>query len=506
MKKIGMSFALVFGLAMQVACTSTESTVEDDKNPPADNTPPGQNPGDPPVNVDPNDPMAAAPQPKPGMAMIRAIHASADAPAVDAYVKGSPTPIVTNLNYGQTSGWFEVPMGTYEIELRAAPSKPTDPIAYKTSPLQVGDQAMISAVASGLLGSSAADSAFRLLPIVEKFDTVPGGQVRVRAIHGGADAPTVDLDIGNDNPAAPEAAGLARFADTGDAGVLLPAGALAIGIAKDGSRVTSFTTPALPSGGQLLVVATGLLAKLGRERDGFSLLAIGPNGSVGFIKQDPIVYALHASPDAPAVDAFVGAAEIFDNLSFGQISKPIQVKPGEYQLDFYGTTAGSARPQSKPAAVGATGQLAAGDRYLAVATGFLGAGSFKLVGLREGFDIKADKAVVRALHASPDAPAVDIGVVNGSHQIQTVLFSDLTFGKSSDEKGAAADAGHIPLGVAPTGAPTPVAAFTLPATNGQRAFVVAAGALAPTGDQRSFRLLVVDTALPAWTATAVFPH
>ncbi len=505
-----MSFALLFGLAIQACTAESENPApsNDDTTPPAGetNTPPAggsQEMG--PVQSTSNDPMALAPTPAAGMAMIRAIHASADAPAVDAYVKGNPTPIVTNLAYGQTSGWFQVPKGTYEIELRAAPSKPTDPIAYKTGALNVPDGAMISAVASGLLGAQDADKAFRLLPIVEKFDTVPGGQVRVRAIHAGADAPSVDLDVGNDNPGAAEVKGLARFADTGEAGVSLPAGKLAIGIAKDGAKVTAFTTPALPSGGQLLLIATGLLAKLPRERDGFNLLAIGPNGSVGFIKQDPVVYALHASPDAPAVDAFVGTTELFDNLSFGGLSRPIQVQPGEYQLDFYATTPGSARPDTKPAAVASTGQLAAGERYLAAASGFLGQGKFALLGYKEAFDVKSDKAVIRAVHGSPDAPNVDIGVTT-NHVISSVLFPDLGYTKASNEKGLAADAGHLPIGVAPTGSTTPVARFTVPATEGQRAFAIAAGALAPTGGAKSFRFLVVDTAPATWTVATVFPH
>lgn len=506
MKKIGMSFALLFGLAMQAACTVDGSDEPKTPSaPPAGQAEQDPMPGDTPPATDPNDPMAPPPKPAAGMAMVRAIHASANAPSVDVYVKGSPTPIVTGLAYGQTSGWIEVPKGSYEVELRAAPSKPTDPIAYVTGPLAVAEGAMVSCVAAGLLGSTDADAAFRLVPLVEQFDTVPGGQVRIRAVHAGADAPSVDLDVGNDDPTKPEVTSLARFADTGKDGVALPAGALAFGVAKDGGRVTAFTTPKLPSGGQLLVIATGLLAKLPRERDGFSLLAIGPNGSVGFIKQDPIVYALHASPDAPAVDAFVGNVEVFDDLTFGQLSRPIQVQPGEYQLDLYATTPGSTRPDGKPAATGNTGKLVAGERYLAEATGFLGAGKLALLAYREGFDMKADKAVLRAVHGSPDAPNVDIGVVAGS-SIQTVLFSDLGYTKASDEKGIAADEGHIPIGVGPASSPTPAAVFTLPAQSGQRAFTIAAGALAPKTGQRSFRLLLVDTAKPTWTVTTVFPH
>ncbi len=508
MKKIGTAFALVLGFSMQVACT-IQGPAESEIPAPAKEDPPAQpgetNPGEttPPQNV--NDPMANPPKPGAGKAMVRAIHGSPNAPAVDIYVKGNATPVVTNLSYGQTSGWLEVPEGKYELELRAAPSKPSDPIAYSTGELTVPAGAMISAIAAGLLGAMD-DAAFRVIPLVENFDEMASGKARVRAIHAGADAPSVDLDVGNDNPAAAEVKNLERYKDTGADGVLLPAGsALAIGIAKDGARVTSFTTPKLPEKSNLLVIATGLLAKLPREKDGFALLAVGGMGSVGFIKQDPVVYALHASPDAPTVDAFVGNAEIIDNLKFGQLSKPIQVQPGEYTLDFYGYTAGSARPSGAPAASASTGKLEAGERYLAAANGFLSKGSFTLLGFREGFDINANKSVLRAVHASPDAPAVDIGLLQNG-QVSTVLFKDLTFTKASAENGLQAEAGHIPVGVAATGSPAPVAGFTVPATNGQRAFVIAAGALAPANGQKSFRLAIVDTAPTPWTVTHVFPH
>jgi hypothetical protein len=442
--------------------------------------------------------------------MVRVIHASADAPAVDVYPNGADKPVVTNLAYGQASGWLLLAPGNYQFELRAAGAKPTDPIVYKTPVLALPDASNVSAIAAGLLGSNDADSSFRVLGLVENFDSVAAGKVRVRALHAGSDAPSVDLDVGNDDPGAPEVSGLSRFADTGAAGLALPSGQrLAIGVAKDGARVTAFTTPKLPDGAQLLVIATGLLGKLARERDGFALLGIGPSGSIGFIKQDPIVYALHASPDAPRVDAFVGNTEIVDDLAFGQIAKPIQVQPGAYKVDFYAHAAGDLRPATPPAASGSTGTLEAGQRYLAVATGFLagsGASAFRLEGYREGFAIDDTKANLRAVHASPDAPKVDVGLLDGA-RVAPVLFGDLAFSMASAEPGLGAPPGHLPIGVTPAGQSTwVVARFTVPAGSAPRAFVVAAGALAPKPGQQSFRLLVVDTKPNPWTATAVFPH
>ena len=476
-----------------------------DSSDPAPSEPSTTTPTTPPSK---DDPMSTV-TPPPGKAIVRVVHGSADAPAVDVYAKGSDKPLVTGLAYGQTSAWLTVDPGSYEFELRAAPSKATDPIAYKTDALAIGADVKITAIAAGLLGAKDLDAAFRVVPVVEGFGAKEAGKARLRIVHAGSDAPSVDLDVGNDDPKKPEVSGLKRFSDTGAEGVALPAEtALAVGIAAGGARVTAFTTPKLPDGANVIVIATGLLSKLGRERDGFALLAIGPNGSLGFIKQDPMVYALHAGPDAPRVDAFVGTSEIVDDVGFGELAKPVQVQPGTYTVDFFGHAAGSERPSGNPAASTSTGPLAAGERYLTVATGFLagsGASAFRLAGYREGFDLGTGKPQLRAVHNSPDATEVDIGIA-GATSISPVLFSGLSFSQSSADGGLGATAGHLPIGITPAGLNSNfVARFTVPATNDNRAFVLASGALNPAKGQ-SFRLLVVDTASAPWTVSTVHPH
>ncbi len=123
MKNIVRSLFVVSSFAALAAC-SLDTSKSDGAG--------GTTPTPAPVPAAPatgTDPMAPAPMPAAGMAIVRVIHASADAPSVDVYVKGSAAPIVTALTYGQTSGWLDVPPGSYEFELRAAPSKPSDPIA-----------------------------------------------------------------------------------------------------------------------------------------------------------------------------------------------------------------------------------------------------------------------------------------------------------------------------------------------------------------------------------------
>lgn len=503
MKKLVTSLAFVIGMSSQIVACSIDAT-ESPKNPDDGTTPPAAT-----TPEMPKDPMAPAPTPAAGKAVVRVIHASADAPSVDVYPKGKGEPIITALTYGQTSGWLELDPGTYVFELRAAGAKPTDPIAYRTPDLVIPAGAKISAVAAGLLSAKDSDAAFRVVPVVEGFGAAEAGKARLRVLHAGSDAPSVDLDVGNDDPTMPELKGLARFSSTGAEGVALPAdSALAVGIAAGGNRVTAFTTPKLPAGANVLVIATGLLGKLARQGDGFALLAIGPSGSLGFIKQDPIVYGLHGSPNAPRVDAFVGNAEIIDNVGFGEITKPIQVPPGTYDIDWYAHVDGSARPASAAAASTSTGKLEPGERYLAIATGFLGLAGlepFRLAAFRESFALDTGKAQLRAVHSSPDAPMVDIGLANGT-KIDPVLYAGLSFGQSSVGDGLSAPSGNLLVGVTPASVNTSIVArVTVASQMQQRAFVIAAGALG-AGRGQGFRFLTVDTAKAPWTVTASLPH
>lgn len=485
----------LLAVASTLALIAAAPACSDDPASPA----PGPSPT--PTGTTPTPPPAAG-----DTAKVRVVHASPDAPAVDVWVKGLDQPLFKGAKYGDASAYADVPAGTYTIELRAAPSTAADPVAFSVDGVTIPKGAKITAIASGFLASKDPADAFRILPLAEQF-AAAGDKAQVRIVHASADAPTVGIDVGNDDPSKPEVASLARFADTGAAGVGLPAGqALQVGIVAGGARVTAFTTPALPAGAELFVIATGRLGKQPRESDGFSLLAVGPTGAIGFIKQNPTVYALHASPDAPAVDIFAGPAELADNLAFGGISAPIQVPPGSYTLDFFAHEAGAARPAGSPASSQATGALEPGQRYLAVAKGFLASTpAFTVAAFADEFKTdEPTKGMLRVVHAGADAPAVDVGVVSGN-AISPVLVPNLGFKSATAGAGLGVDPATYALGVTPTGNNnTVVASFDVPVTAGARAFVVAAGAL-DTNKGQGFRLLVVDTVKSPWAVAAVNP-
>jgi hypothetical protein len=264
--------------------------------------------------------------------------------------------------------------------------------------------------------------------------------------------------------------------------------------------VTAFRTPALPEA-NIILVATGLLSGLPRDDEGFGLLAVGPEGTVGMIKQNPTVFVLHGSPDAPAVDLFVGGTmtELIDELSFSELSPAVQVPPAAYNLDVKVAATGAV------AASFDTPELMAGQRYLAVVTGFVGGGrpGLTVLPLAEMFEDTASP-LVRVVHASPDAPRVDVGLWDGKSLAPVSDFSDIGFGEASSDMGLALPAADLSIAIAGTGSDSPVAIFDIAPPMGLRAFAVAAGSLDGVGE--AFRLILVDASSFPWQAGEVFPN
>jgi hypothetical protein len=443
-----------------------------------------------------------------GKAMIRVVHASPDAPAVDVYLADADEPLLEGLVFGDASAYLMVDKGVYDFALRAAPSNAADPVVYQTGPVELADQHRMTTIAAGLLGTEADASKFRVLAYNEAFGPPGSDNAMVRVVHAGPDAPSVGIDLHDDDASSPEITGIDRFTASDDAGFALGADKeLQLGIAANGERVTAFTTPPLPAGERLFVIATGLTAKLARESDGFALLAVSREGSLGFVRQNPVVYALHASPNAPAVDAFAGDAKLVANIQFGELAGPLQVPPGDYPLDFH--PAGDEKPSGMPAASAKTGMLERGERYLTIATGLLGqtTNGFQLASYAEGFDrSNPDESRLRVVHSAPDAPAVDVGILNVEQVVNPVLVAGVQFPGASDATGINSGIGQIPLGVTPAGAnDIVVAAFHVITAPGTRAFGVAAGAL-NADNGASFRLLVVDTASSPWSVGTVHPQ
>ena len=133
------------------------------------------------------------------------------------------------------------------------------------------------------------------------------------------------------------------------------------------------------------------------------------------------VRVVHASPDAPAVDVLVDGSAAFENAAFKGITDYAALDAGSYNVKVVPSGV------TEPVVIDADLDLMAGKDYTVVAVGEL-ADITPLVLMDNNASPAAGKAHVRFVHASPDAPAVDIAVADGG----PVLFSNVAFKGTGD--------------------------------------------------------------------------
>ncbi len=125
------------------------------------------------------------------------------------------------------------------------------------------------------------------------------------------------------------------------------------------------------------------------------------------------VRVAHLSPDAPAVDVFVNGTRAVSGAAFRDVTGYLPVPAGSVNIRV--TPAGA----TSPVVIDATVNLNNGGNYTVAATGFLAAIQPLLLEDDRG---TTGQSKVRFVHASPDAPAVDIAVTGGP-----VLFANVPF-------------------------------------------------------------------------------
>ncbi|MCL5042184.1 MAG: DUF4397 domain-containing protein [Gammaproteobacteria bacterium] len=249
-------------------------------------------------------------------------------------------------------------------------------------------------VLSGCLGSSGSSSSTFVPP--------SGPSADVRVLHAAPAVGNVDVyvDATDELGAEPLLADFAPGTDSADY-VEVPAGDYRVRITPAGDRDTiaydsGFVT--LDSGPSFF------LAALDRE-SGFSpasvIALLDDPAFVMLEDQRAQVRAMHLSPDAPNVDITVNGDVVLNDVPFRAVSDYLQVLAGDYVI---GVEAGGNEVSSIPVSV------EAGVAYSVLATGFVGVTGDQGFALRPLVDdlVSGEGAKVRVIHASPDAPAVDI--------------------------------------------------------------------------------------------------
>jgi hypothetical protein len=192
-----------------------------------------------------------------GEARVRVVHASPDAPAVDVLVDGAP--VLSGVPYLAASDYLEVAPGSRNLAVNAAGTATT----VIDADVSLVDGADYTVIAGGLLAD--------IEPIVLQDDnSAPaGGLARVRAVHGAASAPAVDIYVtapGADLAALTPALTGVEFGDVADY-IEAPAGDYQV-------RVT-------PAGTKTVVIDSGTLAlESGQVRTAIAVDA--PGGGAPF--------------------------------------------------------------------------------------------------------------------------------------------------------------------------------------------------------------------------------
>ena len=162
-------------------------------------------------------------------AMVRVLHASPDAPAVDVYLDDVKVDALTNVPFGTISAYLDIPAGDHNVKVYATG---TTTGAVIDANVTIASGSRYTIAATNPVASIAAQ--------VIKDEPAPdcaGAQVRV--IHFSADAPAVDVATAG---AAPADAVVKNLAFPNATGYLsLPAGSYDLEV-----RLAGTTTVALP--------------------------------------------------------------------------------------------------------------------------------------------------------------------------------------------------------------------------------------------------------------------
>lgn len=344
-------------------------------------------------------------------ALIRFVHAIPQAPAVDIYTNGQLT--IQNLDYGQASGYVNVPAGEHRLTVTATGD---------TAPLW--EQPVNPTAGAALTLVAAPDSPPAFLVYQDDLSPLPLGKARFAAIHAVAEAPGVDIALADGQVAIPSL----QFGQ--------PAGSLDLdtGFVYEFVVVPGGETPA-----DALVVPDPLALTSGTS---YVLVVYGPaSAPTAFILTAPtspqtdggLMRLAHGVAGAPAVDVYLDDTLAAAALDFGEMTEHVAVPAGSYDavLKVAGTD---------QTVLSAVLTVISGDAFTAAALGTAEDLSIQVVGDNVvGMD--AAQARLNLLNGIPGS-SLTAALEDG-----TFIVGELGFGEASGAVSIAPSAQSITLTV-----------------------------------------------------------
>lgn len=369
---------------------------------------------------------------------VRVAHLAAAAPEVSVFVTAPDADLTDaaplgTFEFKETLGPVEVDAGTYQIRVAVADNT----VVFDSGPvtLAAGKDLLIGAVANVGTGSSPISLAVLDGDDVAIINDKNAG-ADVRVVHASADAPAVDVTA-NDGQT-PAVANLAFPEATGY--LNLPAATYNFKVTPNAATepVVINEDLALANGSAYSVLAVGALANIE------ALVLTDNNRSVA---TEAKVRLVHGSTLAGNVDIYVVAAgagiananPAFSNVPFKEDTGYVSLAAGDYDVIIAPTG-------TKTEAIKASVSLENGGVYTAIARDGEGlTASLGVIGL-DG--LAPNKAQVRVIHASSDAPKVNLWVdgaqaATGLDYQKTTGFLELEAGSHSIAVEAIVPSGNL---------------------------------------------------------------
>lgn len=337
-------------------------------------------------------------------ANVRVIHASYDAPAVDIAINDAKA--ISNLAYPISSGYAELNAGP--INVKVTPAGASTPVVIDAD-LTLEENKDYTVFAAGSLAN--------IEPIVvEDSRETNSSKARIRFAHFSPDAPAVDIKLNDGN-------GATVFGDAAFKNVTsyaeVDAGSYIFAVTPAGANdvVVRFNPIPVENGKVYTVVAHGTLDA--NDNFPFSVRVFidndGGDGSADLsVLQLAKVLVVHASPDAPGVDLLVDDQLAGANLEFSKNTGYLEVPAGtrNVKVNVSNTTT---------TVIEANLDLLTDGAYTVFAIDSVS--NISALVLQDDLTAPAaGNAHARFVHLSPNAPAVDITLTDG-----TVVFGNTAF-------------------------------------------------------------------------------
>ncbi len=353
----------------------------------------------------------------PGQALIRIVHASPDAPALDLYAGDSV--VASGLVAGDATGFLPVPDG--EQGLRFVPAGGTVDSAIVETRFELVDGGAYEVVVLGQLREIDG----RIYEIDRTRMESPG-MARVRFLHLSPDADELDLVAGEETR-------IFEGADFADATGYVEIDAGTYALSLQSSDPADVATNAAALAESELVLDEGEvydILGIGLTQDAtFGLLPLSATTEfqcgavlVGGGGTDGCVRVVHASADTPTFDVLIddGETPMVAGVEFASGSSFVPVSPGKHSVKLVATDLDSDEPLRETKF-----EIDAGTAYDLVAVDLRAQLDVRVVAL-DLSPLGAGQARLKMAHAMPNQSGLTLGLINGEAIFGDIRFPDVS--------------------------------------------------------------------------------